>query len=138
MEKQDNSFNETMKGLQQNMPVFTHTISNAFQMMSQMFASTYRAPVHSYYQPAHNTQNYHVFPNYPLNEALNTPPATSPQYTHPLFLRYDEARSSTGDGVRGSNSSNENKKEINIDQENECSKYTNKRLRTFFLQNEQI
>ena len=38
-----------------------------FQMMSQMFASTYGAPVHSYSQPVHNTQNYHVLPNYPMN-----------------------------------------------------------------------
>ena len=114
MEKQDNSFNETMKGLQQTKQIFTHTMSNAFQMMSQMFA-----PVHSYSQPVDNTQNYHVFPNYPMTEALNTHPAISPQYPHPLFPRYNEAHSSTGDGVRGSNSSNENEKEINIDEENE-------------------
>ena len=119
IEKQDNSFIETMKGLQQNMQVFTHTISNAFQMMSQMFASTYRASVHSYSQPVHNTQNYHIFPNYPMNEALNRPSTTSPQYSHPLFSRYDEAHSSTGDRVRVSNSSNENEKEVNIDEENE-------------------
>ena len=30
MEKQENYFNETTKGLQQNVQVFTHTISNAF------------------------------------------------------------------------------------------------------------
>ena len=118
MEKQDNFFNETMKGLQQNMQVFTRTISNTFQIMSQMFASD-RAPVYSYSQPVHNTQNYHVFPNYPMNDALNTSPATSQQYLHSLFPRYDEAHSSTEDGVRGSNSSNKNKKEINIDKENE-------------------
>ena len=33
MKKQDNSFNKTMKGLQQNVPVFINTISSAFQMM---------------------------------------------------------------------------------------------------------
>ena len=52
-------------------------------------------------------------------ETLNTPPATSPQCPHPLFPRYDEAHSSIRDGVRGSNSSNENEKEINTDEENE-------------------
>ena len=108
-----------MKGLQQNMQVFTHTILNAFQMMSQIFASTYRAPVYSYSQPVHNTQNYHVFPIYAMNEVLNTPSATSPQYPNPLFPRYDGVHCSTGDGVRGSNSSNEDEKEINIDEENE-------------------
>ena len=39
IEKQDNSFNESMKRLQQNTQVFTSTISNAFQMMSQTLAS---------------------------------------------------------------------------------------------------
>ena len=108
MEKQDNSFSKTMKGFQQNMQVLTHTISKAFQMISQIFASTYKAPVHSYYQPVHSTQNYDVFPNYLMNEALNTHSATLPQYPHPLFSRYDEVHSSTEDGVRESNSSNEN------------------------------
>ena len=46
-----------------------------------MFASD-RAPVYSYSQPVHNTHNYNVFPNYPMNDALNTPPATSQQYPH--------------------------------------------------------
>ena len=77
MEKQDHSFNETMERLQQNMQFFAQTKSNAFQMMSQMFASTYREPVHSYSQRVHNTQNYHVFPNNPMNKALSTSPATS-------------------------------------------------------------
>ena len=81
-------------------------------------------------------------PNYSMNEALNTPPAISPQYQHLLFRRYDEVHSSTGDGVRGSNWSNENEKEINIDDKNkksvlsvinERSKYTNKRLCTFLF-----
>ena len=48
-----------------------------------------------------------------------TPLDTSPQYPHPLFPTYDEAHSSTGDGVTGSNSSNQNEKEINIDENNE-------------------
>ena len=39
MEKKDNSFNESMKRLQQNMQVFTPTISNTFKMMSQTLAS---------------------------------------------------------------------------------------------------
>ena len=107
-----------MKRLLQNMQVFNHIISNVFQM-SQIFASTYRAPAHSYSQPVYNTQNHHVFLNYQMNEALNTPLDTSPQYPHPLFPTYDEAYSSTGDGVTGSNSSNQNEKEINIDENNE-------------------
>ena len=67
MKKQENSFNETMKVLLQNMQVFTHTISNVFQIVSQIFTSTYSSPVHSYSQLIHTTQNYHVFPNYPMN-----------------------------------------------------------------------
>ena len=40
--------------------------------------------------------------------------------TYPLPHPHDdEAHSSTGDGVRGINSSNENEKEINFDKENE-------------------
>ena len=61
-----------MKRLQQNMQVFPHKISNAFQMMSQMFHVTYSTT-----QPVHNTLNYHVFPNYSMNETLNTLPVTS-------------------------------------------------------------
>ena len=49
-----------------------------------------------------------------MNETLNTPPTTFPQYTYPLFPTYDEAHSSTGDGIRRSNLSNENEKEINM------------------------
>ena len=107
-----------MKRLQQNMQVFIHTISNAFQMMPQMLAFTYRAPVHSYSQSVHTTQNY-VFWNYPVHEALNTHPAAFPNYPHPLPSRYDKARSSTGNGVRRSNLNNKNEKEIHIDEENE-------------------
>ena len=65
------------------------------------------------------TQNDHVFSNNPMNEVLTTSPATFLQYPNPLFPRYDDAHSSTGDGVRGSNSSNENESETNIDEENE-------------------
>ena len=64
------------------------------------------------------TQNYHVFSNYPMNKALTTSPAAFLQYPNPLFPRYGEALSSTGDGVRGSNSRNENENETNIDEEN--------------------
>ena len=65
--------------------------------------------------------------------------------THPLPHPHntDTLCSSTRDGVRGSNSSNENEIEINIDEKNDVSavvnkrlKYTNKILCTFFLRND--
>ena len=53
-----------------------------------------------------------------MKEAFSTPPVTSTQYPHPFFPRYDEEHSSTGDGVRRSNSSNKNEREIDIDEKN--------------------
>lgn len=100
MEKQDNSFYKTMKGLPQ---IFTHIIANAYQMILQIFTSSHSASVHSYSQPVFKMQYYQAFPNYWMDDAPNTHLVSLLQSPQSFSSRYDEACSSTGDGADGGN-----------------------------------